>query len=125
MGRIIIFLLGEIFFVGMVAMVIPVVSPSAYLPTIGMGLLLGVGVCMVAWRNFDPATGRAREAAQGKRGGVLPIVFILGPLVSQLLIAFLSREWLAVFGMGLMIGLITVTGFAIVLSIRYPPQEDT
>jgi hypothetical protein len=125
MGRVAGLLLIEVVLVGMVAGLIPIAPPSAYLPTIGMGLLLGVGVCMVAWRNFDPATGRAREAAQGKRGGVLPIAFILGPLISQLLIAVLSRAALAVFGMGLMIGLITVFGFAIVLSIRYPPQEDT
>jgi hypothetical protein len=100
------------------------VPPSAYLPTIALGLLLGVGFCMVAWRDFDRRPGRTQDPSERKRG-ILPIAFIIGPLVSQLMIAVLSRNALAVFGTGLGIGMMTMFGFAIVLNIRYPPQEDT
>jgi hypothetical protein len=124
MGRIAIGLLIEAIFLGIVVLLFPIVPPSAYLPTIALGLLLGVGFCMVAWRDFDRRPGRTQDPSERKRG-ILPIAFIIGPLISQLLIAFLSRAALAVFGMGLMIGLMTMIGFAIVLNIRYPPQEDT
>jgi hypothetical protein len=124
MGRIAIGLLIEAIFLGIVVLLFPIVPPSAYLPTIVLGLLLGVGFCMVVWRDFDRRPGRTQDPSERKRG-ILPIAFILGPLISQLLIAFLSREWLAVFGMGLMIGLMTAFGFLAVLNIRYPPQEDT
>jgi hypothetical protein len=122
MGRIAILAIGDVFFVVLLVNLF-INSPTyTYLPGIGMGLLLGIAACFFTWRSYDPA--KARTASQQSKKTV-PIAVFVAMIASNLLIILLSQDVLAVVGIGLLIGMLIFLSFAIVLFIRYPPQEDT